>query len=543
MAKQITFDDAAREALLAGVRKFARAVKSTLGPRGRYAVIDRGWGAPKLTKDGATVGDEVELGDPVQNIAARMMREAADKTAKEAGDGSTTATVLAEAIFRNGLRNVVAGANPILIQRGIAAAATRVIDRLHEMAFEVEGDELVHVATIAANNDAVIGKQIAKALSAVGEDGVISIQEGKSLETTLDVVEGLHFDRGYLSQYFITDAEASKAVIEDPYILILEEKISNLSQIIPVMEAVLQKKKPLLFIAEDIDGEALSTLVVNNMRGVLRCAAVKAPGYGDRRKEMLTDIATATGGTVIFKDLGLEPDSITLAHLGRAKRVEITSNQTTIIRGAGKKTAVEERVRQIRLELEEARSDYDKEKLQERLARLVGGIAEIRVGGASEAEVKERKKRYENALSATRSAAEEGILPGGGVALIHAGDAVSVMRLKDPQEKVGAQILAVALEAPFRQLARNSGEEPSQLLRKIRAAKEPSWGFDFMKKEECDLIESGVIDSCRVVTSALKNAVSVATMILTSDAVITEIPKETEDEHDHDHDEAGFGGF
>jgi chaperonin GroEL len=541
MAKNITFEDGARESLLAGVTKFARAVKTTLGPRGRVAIIDRGWGAPKITKDGATVGDEVELENPVENVAARMMREAADKTAKEAGDGSTTATVLAEAIFRAGLRNVVAGANPILIQRGITAGAERVIEALRAEAVEVEGEDIAHVATIASNNDAAIGKLIAKAIAKVGNDGVISIQEGKSLDTSMDVVEGLHFDRGYLSQYFVTDEKASTVTLEDPYILIFEDKITNLSQILPVMEAVLKKKKPILIIAEDIEGEALSTLVVNNMRGVLRCAAAKAPGYGDRRKAMLSDIAVATGGTAIFKDLGLEPDSITLGHLGRAKRVEMTTGQTSIARGAGKKADVAERVRQIRMELEEARSDYDREKLQERLARLIGGIAEISVGGSSEAEVKEKKKRFENALSATRSAIEEGILPGGGAALVRAADAVANARIRDEQEKVGVEILAKALEAPFRQLAENAGVEPGRILRSIRRSEESTWGYDFSKREECDLFERGIIDSCRVVHLALQNAVSVATMILTSEAVITEVPSETEDHHHHD--EEGVGAF
>ena len=540
MAKNITFDDSAREALLAGVSKFARAVKSTLGPRGRCAIIDRGWGAPKVTKDGATVGEDVELSDKVENLAARMMREAADKTAKEAGDGSTTAIVLAESIFRAGLRNVVAGANPILVQRGITQAAQRVADRLADTAVEVDGSDMTHVATIAANNDTSIGKKIATALNKVGNDGVVSIQEGKSLETTLDLVEGLHFDRGYLSQYFVTDEHASEVTLEDPYILILEEKVSNLSQILPAMEAVLKKKKPLLIIAEDIDGEALSTLVVNNMRGVVKSAAVKDPGYGDRRKAMLSDIAAATGGTAIFKDLGLEPDSIGLSQLGRAKRVEMTTNQTTVVKGAGKKADIEERVRQIRLELEEACSDYDKEKLQERLARLIGGIAEIHVGGGSEAEVKEKKKRFENALSATRSALEEGILPGGGVALLRAAEGAAGMRIRGDQEKVGVKILLEALEAPFRQLAVNSGIEPSVALRKVRMSEEPTWGYNFSTREECDLFDAGIIDSCRVVRSALQNAVSVATMILTSEAVITDLPGEDDDDH---HDDEGMGGF
>ena len=394
MAKNITFEDDARRALTSGVSKFARAVKTTLGPRGRNAIIDRGWGGPKVTKDGAIVGEEVDLIDPVENIGARMMREAAAKTSREAGDGSTTATVLAEAIFMRGMRNVTSGVNPLLLQRGLMAACQKVSDHLVKMAVPLEDSEwIADVATIAANNDRNIGRMIADALDKVGPDGVVSIEEGKSVDTSMKIVEGLHFDRGYLSQYFVTDEDNARVVLKDPYVLILEEKVSSISQILPVLEKVLKKRGSLLIIAEDIEGEALSTLVVNRMRGVMECAAVKAPGYGERRKAMLTDIAVATGGVAIFSDLGIEPDRIGFDELGRAHRVEIDSSKTTIVQGAGKKKDVAERVRQIRLELEAATSDYDGEKLQERLARLVGGIAVLSVGGATETEVKEKKRR------------------------------------------------------------------------------------------------------------------------------------------------------
>ncbi|MEE8142194.1 MAG: chaperonin GroEL, partial [Planctomycetota bacterium] len=534
--KEITFDEEARRALLQGVKKFARAVKTTLGPRGRYAIIDRGWGAPKLTKDGASVAEEVELSNPVEDMAARLMRETATKTSGDAGDGSTTSTVLAEAIFTRAMRSVLAGANPLLVQRGLSKATQRVVKALDEMSIEVEGSQIPYIAAIAANNDRAIGKTIAEAMRGVGQDGMISITEGKGMDTVVEMVKGMQFDRGYLSQYFVTDDASAKVILENPYILILEDKVSNLAQILPIMEKVLQKHAPLLIVADDIEGEALSTLVVNMMRNVMKCAACKAPGYGERRKEMLRDLAVATGARAIFKDLGLDPDSISISDLGRAKRVELTSDTTTVIQGAGTRQATEERVALIRRELEKVDSDYDREKLQERLARLVGGIAEIQVGGATETEVKEKKKRFENALSATRSAVAEGILPGGGVALINCSRMLETARVRDADEKQGIKILKAALQAPFRQLAKNAGEEPSRILRRIRAQEEPHFGFDFEKRRDCDLLSSGIIDACRVTKLALQNANSVAGVLFTSGTVVTDLPREEAepDEH-HDH--------
>ncbi|MEC9476428.1 MAG: chaperonin GroEL [Planctomycetota bacterium] len=543
MAKELTFEDMAREKLLAGAAKVARAVRTTLGPRGRHAVIDRSWGGPKMSKDGATVAEQIDLADRVENIGARLLREAGAKTARDSGDGSTTATVIAEAIFRQGMRQVIAGENPVLLQRALISISEKICDKLSELSEPLEDqDSIVSVATISANNDSAIGGIISKALKSVGDDGVCTIEEGKSTESTLEVVEGLHFDRGYISQQFVVDADSAEINLENPYILIMEEKISNISQIVGVLEKVVEKRKPLLIIAEDIDGEALSTLVVNRQRGVLEIAAVKAPGYGERRKAMLEDIAVATGGKAIYSDLGIDPGSITLADLGRAKKIEINSQMTTVMQGAGKKKDVSERCRLIRQEIDNSTSDYDREKLQERLARLVGGIAVIRVGGSTEGEVKERKKRYENSLAATQSALEEGILPGGGLALIHCSDAVAAMRFRDPLEKMAAGIMAKALEEPFRQLAANAGVEPSKLIREIRSFEEETYGFDFAKLEMCDLLEAGVIDSCDVIRNALQNAVSTATMILTSDAVVTEIPTETEEE-DHHHDHEGVGAL
>ena len=543
MVKELTFEDEARAKLLSGASKLAQAVRTTLGPRGRSAVIDRSWGGPRVSKDGATVAEEVELKDRVENIGARMIREAGTLTARDAGDGSTTATVLAEAVFRKGMRQVMAGENPVLLQRALLFCTDRVCKKLEALSEPIEfQDSIRSVASIAANNDDRIGKTIASALDKVGNDGVCTIEEGKGIETTLEVEEGLYFDRGYISQQFVADPDSAEIRLENPYILIMEDKISNLAQIVPVLEKVVEKRKSLLIIAEDIDGEALTTLVVNSQRGVLKVAAVKAPGYGDRRKAMLQDIAIATGGRAIFSDLGIDPGSIKISDLGTAKTIEINSQMTTIVNGGGKKKDMEERCRVIRLEIEAASSDYDREKLQERLARLIGGIAVIRVGGSTEGEVKERKKRFENSLAATRSALEAGILPGGGVALIHCADEVSRMKVRDPLEKIAAEILADALEEPFRQLAKNAGVEPSILLREIRAADDTTTGYDFARREMCDLMETGIIDSCDVTRRALQNAVSSATMILTSDAVITEIPSEASEE-DHHHDHEGAGAF
>lgn len=544
MAKELTFEDTAREKLLAGAAKVARAVRTTLGPRGRHAVIDRSWGGPKISKDGATVAEEIELEDRVENIGARLLREAGTKTSRDSGDGSTTSTVLAEAVFRQGMRQVIAGENPVLLQRALLTISEKICNKLTELSEPIEDQEsIVNVATISANNDIAIGKMISEALESVGDDGVCTIEEGKSTESVLEVVEGLHFDRGYISQQFVVDADSAEISLENPYILIVEEKISNISQIVGVLEKVVEKRKPLLIIAEDIDGEALSTLVVNRQKGVLEVAAVKAPGYGERRKAMLEDIAVATGGRAIFSDLGIEPGSIKLSDLGKAKKVEINSQMTTVIQGAGKSKDVKERCRLIRLEIDNATSDYDREKLQERLARLIGGIAVIRVGGATEGEVKERKKRFENSLAATQSALEAGILPGGGLALIHCSDEVAELRFRDPMEKMAAGIMAKALEEPFRQLAANAGVEPSKFIREIRNSDYLTYGFDFAKLEMCDLFEAGIIDSCAVIHSALQNAVSTATMIMTSDAVVTDIPQETEEEDHHHHDHEGVGAL
>ena len=544
MAKELTFEDSAREKLLMGAEKVARAVKTTLGPRGRNAIIDRSWGGPKVTKDGASVAEEIDLEDRVENIGARLMREAGSLTAREAGDGSTTATVLANAIFSQGMRQVAAGENPVLLQRSLLTIAGKIDAALREMAVEVENHEdVTNIATIAANNDIQIGKMIAEALERVGEDGVCSIEEGKSLDTALEVVDGLHFDRGYLSQQFVTNADSAAITLEDPYILIMEEKVSNISQILPVLEKVVEKRKPLLLIAEDVDGEALSTLVVNCKKGALEVVAVKDPGYGDRRKAILEDIAVATGGRAILKDLGIEPSGIKISDLGKARKIDVNSQTTTVLQGGGKKKDLAERTRLIRLEIDNASSDYDREKLQERLARLVGGVAVIRVGGATEGEVKERKKRFDNALSATRSAIEAGVLPGGGIGLILASVHVSKMRLKGATEKLAAVIMKKALEEPFRQLAANADVEPSSLLRDILAEESESYGYDFAKLDFCDMYDSGIIDSCTVISNALQNAVSTATMLLTSNAVITDIPKETEEEDHHHHDHEGVGAF
>lgn len=543
MPKQITFDKEAQEGFMDGVEKFARAVKSTLGPRGRYAVIERGFGAPQMTKDGASVAEDIELSDPVENLAGRLLRTVATKTASSAGDGSTTATVLAEAIFRRGIRNVVAGANPILLQRGLQAAMKRVLVHLEDLTVPIHGNaKIANVAALASNNNKEIGKLIADAMAKVGEDGVITIEEGKGVETTVEVVEGMEFDRGYLSQYFVTSETSARVELDNPYILIMEEKITNLAQILPVLEKVAASNRPLFIIAEDIEGEALSTLVVNQQRGALKVAACKAPGYGDRRKGMLQDIAVATGGTAIMKDLGRDPDSITLKDLGQAKRVSMTSDKTTISRGAGKKAAIKDRVRELRQQLETTESKYDTEKLQERLARLVGGIAEIQVGGATDVEVKEKKKRFENALSATRHAVADGILPGGGVAFLRCVAALEEDRVRPGDEQIGVDILRYALEAPFRQLATNAGVEPSRLLRKVYYTKDVNHGYDFEKKKECDLLAAGIVDSFRVMKLALEHAVSVAGLMFTTDAVITDIPSD-DDEHEGHHEGESMGGF
>jgi chaperonin GroEL len=544
--KRIAFDDDARSATREGVRKLARAVKTTLGPVGRWVVIDRGWGEPKVTKDGASVAEEIDLTDPYQNLGARLVREAADKTSDEAGDGSTTATVLAESIFLQGLKQVTAGANPMVLARGIRDAAERATAVLKERSTPVKSNEQVlAIATVAANNDRQIGKTLAEAMEKVGRDGVITIEEGKGTEDAVELVEGMEFDRGYLSPHFVTNPDKMVCELQNPYLLILEEKVSTLPKILPILEKVLQSRKPLLIIAEDVEGEVLATLVVNKLKGVLKCAAVKAPAYGDRRKAMLQDIAILTGGRAIMKDLGIEPEGIQLSDLGSCKKVRITSENTMIVGGAGKKQAIDGRVEEIRKELEKTTSDYDREKLQERMAKLVGGVAVIRAGAATESDMKERKNRFESALSATRAALEEGILPGGGVALFRASQALAKFKAETHEEQAGVDVLRQALEAPIRQLCANSGVEPATVIRELRGNKNQSAGYDLLKEEFVDMVKEGVVDAAKVVRIALQNAVSVATLLLTTDTLVASAPKreEEDDAHHHHDDDEGMGDF
>ncbi len=526
MAKQLTFDQESRKQLIDGVQKLGNAVKTTLGPRGLYAVLDRSWGEPKVTMDGATVAEEVDLKHKVQNVGARILRAAAEKTSEEAGDGSTTATVLAEAIYLAGARAAVAGYNPMLLVRGMRKALDAAAEAVEGAGRKVKGnDQIRAVATVAANGDTELGKVIAEAMDKVGDQGIITVEEGKLLDTELDIVEGMAFDRGYLSPHFVTDEEKMVAELRNPYILIMEEKVSNLNQIVPVLELILKERKPFLIIAEDVESEALATLVVNKMRNNVQCCAVKAPGYGDRRKALLGDIAVMTNGTAIMKDLGLEPATVTLEHLGRAKRVIITNDDTTIVQGAGSKKAIEDRARQIRLELDQTTSSYDREKLQERLASLVGGVAQISVGGATESEVKEKKARAESAKDATQAAVETGILPGGGTALLNAQTALEKLEPENEEEKRGIESIRSALEAPIRQLAKNAGFEPSYVVRMVRKASSAK-GFDVVRGELVDMFEAGIIDPVKVVKASLVNGGSAAMMLLTTDAVVTDKPKE-----------------
>ncbi len=519
MAKQIAFDHEAREALRAGVQKLSRAVKATLGPRGRNAVLDRGFGGPRITKDGAGVAEEIELRDPFENIGAQLVKEATKKTADEAGDGTTTATVLAEAIFLEGMKNVAAGRNPLALARGIRVAVEKVVDELKKMARPVEGrHDIEQIATIAANNDREIGKIIADAFQRVGKDGVITIEEGKSYETKVDVVEGMQFDRGFISPHFVTDPERLECVLENPYIFINQEKLSSIRLMIPLLEQIAREKASLLVIAEDVEGEALATLVVNKLKGIIPCCAVKAPGYGDRRKAMLDDIATLVGGRRISDELGVTLDRVTLADLGRAKKVIVAKETTTILEGAGDRKKIDERVKQIRVELEKTDSTYDREKLQERLARLAGGVAKISVGAATETELKEKKSRMEDALHATRAAVEEGVLPGGGVALLRARKALDGLALEG-DDRVGADIVRRALRAPIRQIAENAGREGSVVLREVERH-EGAYGYDAERNEFGDMFKFGVIDPAKVTRNALQNAASVsATLIMTTCAV------------------------
>lgn len=543
--KQVAFGDEARAVMRRGVTKLAGAVKSTLGPLGRAAVVDRSWGGPKVTKDGAAVAEEVDLKDPYENMAVKLLRAAADRTSDEAGDGSTTSTVLAESIFLGGMKHVTAGSSPMLLARGIHAAAARVVDQLRSHSIPVKTqDQILAIATIASNNDKFIGKTLTEAMDKVGEDGVITIEEGKGFETEVEVVEGMEFDRGYLSPHFVTNPDKMVCELNNPLILVMEEKVSSLQKILPLLEKVLQAKRPLLLVAEDVEGEVLATLVVNKLKGVLKCCAVKAPAYGDRRKAMLQDIAVLTGARALFKDLGVEPESMDVSYLGTAKKVRVTSEDTTIIEGAGSKKDIEAREAEIRKELEVTTSDYDREKLEERLAKLVGGVAVIRVGAATETELKEKKTRYESALSATRAARAEGILPGGGVALFRAEAALKGLELETDEEKVGLEVLRKSLQSPIYQLCINSGVEPATVTRVLRVEKNRRMGYDLIKDEFCDMVEEGIVDATKVIRVALENAVSVATLLITSDTLVSNVPPPEDDDDDaHDDDEGMDDGF
>ncbi|MFH1747517.1 MAG: chaperonin GroEL [Planctomycetota bacterium] len=528
--KQLAFEQEAQDAILAGVEKLASAVRSTFGPRGRNAVLDKGWGAPTVTKDGVTVAEEIELSNKYENMGAQLVKEAASKTSEVAGDGTTTATVLAEAIYREGLKAVVAGHDSNSINRGIEAAVRAVVAQLKELARPVKlatdkADDIINIASISANNDRTIGEIIADCFAKVGKDGVITVEEGKSLDTNVDVVEGMQFDRGYLSPHFVTNADDMECVLNKAFVLVFEDKISSVTKLVPLLEKVAQAKRPLLIVAEDVEGEALATLVVNKLRGILEVAAVKAPGYGDRRKAMLEDLAILTGGKPIFKDLGIELDNVTISDLGQVKRIRIDSDNTTIIEGAGNSGDIKGRIEMIRREIEGTTSDYDREKLQERLAKLAGGVAQINVGAASETEMKEKKARVEDALHATRAAIEEGIVPGGGVALVRALSALDNLRIKGQSEKVGVQIVRKALTAPAKQIASNAGYEGAVVLKKIEE-KERAFGFNAATGEFGDLFRMGIIDPTKVVRSALENAASVARILLSTACLVAEKPKE-----------------
>jgi chaperonin GroEL len=526
-AKEVRFSGDARDRMLRGVETLANAVKVTLGPKGRNVVIDKSFGAPRITKDGVTVAKEIELEDKFENMGAQMVREVASKTNDEAGDGTTTATVLAAAIVREGVKSVAAGMNPMDLKRGIDIAVSAVVADIKKRAKKVgSSSEVAQVGTISSNGDVNIGKMIASAMQKVGNEGVITVEEAKSLETDVEIVEGMQFDRGYLSPYFITNAEKMVAELEDAYVLLHEKKLPGLQALLPVLEAVVQSGKPLLIVAEDVEGEALATLVVNKLRGGLKVAAVKAPGFGDRRKAMLEDIAILTGGQLISEDLGIKLENVTVAMLGRAKKIVIEKEKTTIVDGAGKKKEIEGRVQQIKSQIEETTSDYDREKLQERLAKLAGGVAVIRVGGATEVEVKEKKDRVEDALNATRAAVEEGIVPGGGVALLRAKKAVGKLTNDNADVQAGINIVLKAIEAPLRQIAENSGVEGSIVVNKILENKSETFGFDAQTEEYGDMLEKGIVDPAKVVRAALQDAASIAGLLVTTEAMVGEMPKE-----------------
>ena len=524
-AKQLQFDENARHALLRGIEKLARAVKATLGPSGRNVILDKKFGSPTITKDGVTVAKEIELEDPYENMGAQLVREVASKTSDIAGDGTTTATVLAESIYKEGLRNVTAGANPTSLQRGINKAVEAIVEELKKISKKVsDRTEIAQVATVSANWDKTIGEIIADAMDKVGKDGTITVEEAKSIETTLDVVEGMQFDKGYLSPYFVTNAEAMEAVLDNAYILIHEKKISSLKDMLPLLEKVAKAGRPLLIIAEDVEGEALATLVVNKLRGTLQVCAVKAPGFGDRRKAMLEDIAVLTGGKCITEDLGIKLENVKLEDLGRAKRVTIDKDNTTIVEGEGKKADIQARVAQIRRQIEETTSDYDREKLQERLAKLAGGVAVVNVGAATETEMKEKKARVEDALHATRAAVEEGIVPGGGVAFIRAQKALDNIKGLEGDEAVGVQIVRRAIEEPLRTLADNAGPEGALIVQEVKKRK-GNEGYNVVTGEYADLVKAGVVDPTKVTRSALQNAASISGLLLTTEAIITEMPE------------------
>ena len=533
MAKIIAFEQEAREAIRRGVSKLARAVKVTLGPKGRNVILQKSFGSPTVTKDGVTVAKEIDLEDVYENMGARMVREVASKTSDVAGDGTTTATVMAEAIFNEGLKAVVAGVNPVHMKQGIERAVDDITDKLHNMSIKVKDKAaMANVATIAANNDREIGDLLASAMEKVGKDGVITVDEGKSLQTEQEWVEGMQFDRGYLSPYFVTDSSNMTCVLEDAYVLIFEKKITNIKDIVPLLEGVVQQSKPLLIIAEDVEGEALATLVINRLRGTFQCCAVKAPGYGDRRKAMMEDIAILTGGTAVFEALGLKLETLPLKDLGRAKKVVIDKDNTLIIEGAGKTANIKARIDQIRREIENSTSDYDREKLEERLAKLSGGVAKVNVGAATESEMKEKKARVEDALHATRAAVEEGILPGGGVALLRAAGNVKPGELSHDEE-VGYNIVTRACRAPLTMISQNAGQDGGIVCEKVLESKKTNVGFNALTDQYEDLVAAGVIDPTKVTRTALKNAASVATLLLTSDALVAEKPKEEKGKKGH----------
>lgn len=527
MAKQLIFDEAARASILKGVEILTNAVKATLGPKGRNAILDKKFGAPSITKDGVTVAKEIELKDPWENMGAQLVKEVASKTSDVAGDGTTTATVLAHAIYKEGIKNVVAGANPMDLKRGIEKAVEVVIEELKKLSKPVaDKKEIAQVGTISANNDPSIGELIAEAMDKVGKDGVITVEEAKSMATTLDVVEGMQFDRGYISPYFITDPERMECNLEDVFILIHEKKISSMKDLLPILEQIAKMGKPLLIIAEDVEGEALATLVVNKLRGTLQVCAVKAPGFGERRKAMLEDIAILTGGTMISEDLGIKLENIKLTDLGRAKKITVDKENTTIVEGAGDPAKIQGRVKQIKTQIEETTSDYDREKLQERLAKLVGGVAVINVGAATEAELKEKKARVEDALHATRAAVEEGIVPGGGVALLRCISALKNLKLENHDQNIGVKIVMRALEEPIRQIVANAGLEGSVIVEKVKASKDVNFGFDAQNEEYVDMMKAGIIDPTKVTRTALQNAASVAALMLTTSVMVSELPEE-----------------